>query len=329
MTPPLVSVVVPAYDATAYLEETLESILAQDHDPLEVVVVDDGSNDGTAALAEAVAARDPRVRLVRHGANRGVAAAVNTGIAQARGELVAPCGADDLMMPGNLATKAAVFERHPSVGFVFGNAEAIDDTGKPLRVLDPAGSSRLMPAAELFRSLLYRNPIVASSVVIRSECLRVVGAYDESLRHAEDWDMWLRIAWRFDGFYTAAPLVRHRLHPRSLRVENASADLDLAAMERLVRKAFAQYDLGRLGYDFDEVYWSNYFRMLHSKVGTASPRRVLRMYLHGLRRYRRRGIRRADLVLLGKTAARGLVPARAFHRLQRQWRRVGRGRIGA
>ena len=117
--PNLISVVIPAYNATATLAETLRSALRQTHAELEVIVVDDGSKDGTRAMAESFAAEDPRVRVISK-ANAGVAAARNTGIDAARGDFIAPLDADDLWHPDKLRLQLERFTNGPpSLGLVY------------------------------------------------------------------------------------------------------------------------------------------------------------------------------------------------------------------
>ncbi|HYO61028.1 MAG TPA: glycosyltransferase [Actinomycetota bacterium] len=315
---PPISVVIPAYNYADYLAPCVESVLAQTHAPADVVVVDDASTDATP---EVVRAFGDRVTYVRHAQNSGLSAARNTGIRHAGADWITFLDADDVMKPGNLEAKGRRIAEHPSARILFGNAEVIDSAGNPLGVARPRDGARLLPQRELLAMLLERNPFFASSAVVARECFEVAGGFDEELRHAEDWDMWLRIAATFDGFYEDEPLLQHRTHAASMMKRNLKADVDLDAMRTIVANADRRGDLAAAGTSFDAVYWANYFRMLHNKVGRVPATHVLALYLRGLRAYPRRLVRRADVALLGKLATATLLPHRTWEKTRRWWRR--------
>jgi glycosyltransferase involved in cell wall biosynthesis len=188
-----VGVVVPARAPAPYLKQALDSVLAER--PAAVVVVDDGS--------EPPLPRDGRVRWVRRPESGGPGAARNDGIAALRTERVAFCDADDEWVAGKLAAQAAV-----DADVVCGTAEIVDAAGRPTRETWPAPD---------FARLYEHNPILLSSVVVRREVLVAAGCFDASLRHAEDWDLWLRLAQRGATFATVADArVRYRRHPGGL-----------------------------------------------------------------------------------------------------------------
>lgn len=121
---PKVSVLLPVYNGEAFLDETVASVLAQTMTAFELIIIDDGSQDGTLGLAQEWEAREPRVRVLRHpgGVNRGVSATRNLGAASARAEFLAFIDGDDVWPPGKLAHQLAIFEQHPEVGLVGGAA---------------------------------------------------------------------------------------------------------------------------------------------------------------------------------------------------------------
>lgn len=186
----------PAYNAALQIAGTLRAALAQTYPALEILVVDDGSVDDTARIADAFARDDPRVRMLRQ-PNAGVAAARNAGIRAARGTLVAPLDADDAWHPEKIARQVARLEQAgPEVGVVYTDFQEVDSvTGERL---DAPGHA--LPEGNLADVLVYRNPIpCASTPLVRRECLEQVGGYDASLRAlggqgCEDWDLYLRLA---------------------------------------------------------------------------------------------------------------------------------------
>jgi glycosyltransferase involved in cell wall biosynthesis len=202
---PKVSVVMPAYNAAAYIEEAIQSVLRQTFRDFEIVVIDDGSTDGTA---EVVAATGAPVRLLRQ-ANGGAASARNRGIEAARGEFVAFLDADDLWHPRMLRAQLEAFARQPEAGLVFTNCWYTD--GRRILPLTRTAQRR---AAEgwVFRALLAENFVMTTTVMVRRECLERVGMFDESLPVSEDYDLWMRIARHYRFAFVSEALGRYRLH---------------------------------------------------------------------------------------------------------------------
>jgi colanic acid/amylovoran biosynthesis glycosyltransferase len=186
---PIVSVIIPAYNAASTLRKTLDSVLAQTFTSFEIVVVDDGSTDDTMAVA--TTADDPRVRVLAQ-SNAGVSAARNRGAAAARGELLAFLDADDLWAPDKLACQVAALQAHPDAGLAFSWTAYVDDRGDRL----PVGDVAIRAEGWVFRDLLLRGNFVASGsgALIRRTAFDAVGGFEPTLRTAEDWDFYLRVA---------------------------------------------------------------------------------------------------------------------------------------
>jgi glycosyltransferase involved in cell wall biosynthesis len=172
----LVTVVIPAYNAAATIGSTLASVTAQTHGNLEIIVVDDGSSDQTAALVIRLAKRDPRIRLLQK-ENAGLAAARNTGIEQANGGFIAPVDADDIWHPTKIEKQLAVMQsggRH--VGAVYCWARAIDQAG---RILFDLKTSDFR--GEVFAPLIFWNFIQSGSLLFRRSLAVAIGGYDTTL----------------------------------------------------------------------------------------------------------------------------------------------------
>lgn len=213
---PRVSVVIPAFNAERYLREAVESVLAQTYRDFEVLVVDDGSTDGTAALA---ASFGPPVRCIRQ-ANAGPSAARNRAIRECAGELVAFLDADDLWLPEKLAEQVPLFDPQGRVGLVYCQAERIDSQGRPLPTqLAPK------PVGRVLRDFLIRNHCPTSAAVIRRECFARCGYLPEDMVWAEDWHLWLRLARHYEFAAVQRPLVRHRVHGGALTCQMEKAYL--------------------------------------------------------------------------------------------------------
>lgn len=193
MTRPAVSVVVIFLDAARFLQEAIDSVLAQTWRDFELVLVDDGSSDGSGAIADAAAAADPRVKVVRHpgGENRGMSASRNLGVAASSGELVAFLDADDVWLPSKLEEQVALMRAHPQVGMLYGRTlwwygwtgrpedEARDHVHEPLVPLD-----REIEPPTLFPSFLEdgRVPPYTCSVIVRREAFDRLGGFEERFR---------------------------------------------------------------------------------------------------------------------------------------------------
>jgi glycosyltransferase involved in cell wall biosynthesis len=181
MGAPLISIVIPAYNAATFLAECLESIFAQDHRPLEVIVVDDGSTDRTLAIAQAWV---PAVRVV-HQANAGPAAARNRGIEMAGGEYLAFNDADDRWVPGRLARQLAILESRPDLDLVMGLVEMEYPAQAPLN-------------AARFRSAEDQIALFSFGAgLFRRRLFERIGPLSEDLRNTEDADWFMRA--REDG----------------------------------------------------------------------------------------------------------------------------------
>jgi hypothetical protein len=224
-----VSVVIPAYNAEAYLAEAVASALAQTHVPLEVLVVDDGSTDGTARCVQAFG---PPVRCVGQ-ANAGPSAARNRGVAASRGEVVAFLDADDRWLPGTLAAQVAALGARPVPDVVFGWARFVDASGAALA----EGVHPTVADLEPSRLLLAGSPLLLSTMAARRDLLVRLGPFDPALQQGEDWDLALRLV-AGGARFAAVPavLTLRRVHAASLTtdVEGALA-AELQVLERAAR----------------------------------------------------------------------------------------------
>ncbi len=206
MSAPRVSVIVPTFNRARLLRAALDSALAQTLPDLEVIVVDDGSTDDTTAVLAAVG--DARLRCLQQ-AHRGVSAAVNRGLAVARGAYVARLESDDLWLPDLLALLVAVLDARPEVGVAYAKGQPMDAAGRPLP------QTHGMPqrfADDALRSMVYEDFTCNVATLARRASVERAGGYDESLPANEDWDLWLRIAAHDQFAFVDRVLARFRLH---------------------------------------------------------------------------------------------------------------------
>lgn len=186
MSAPAVSVLMAVRDGVPWVGEAVASVLGQSAGDLELIVIDDGSRDGTPALLAAVA--DPRLRVERR-PPAGLTASLNRALALARAPLLARLDADDLALPERLARQRAFMDAHPEVGLLGAGACEVDETGRKVAVQMPPPDDAALRAA-----LIRRNPFIHSAVMARRALVERAGGYDESVPVAQDYDLWMRLA---------------------------------------------------------------------------------------------------------------------------------------
>jgi len=212
-SPPLVSVVIPAYQAASYIRRTLDSVFAQRYPNFEVIVVNDGSPD-TAAFEGAIGSYWERIVYIKQ-ENRGPSAARNAGILQARGEFIAFLDSDDLWLDQYLERQMWALQRDPRLDFLYADATLFGDSV-------PAGQTfmQISPSCNpvTFDNLLaLKSIVILSCTVARRETILKAGLFDETFWHCEDFDLWLRIA--FSGAKMecwSEILARHHVRAGSL-----------------------------------------------------------------------------------------------------------------
>lgn len=204
---PVVSVVIPTYNRRAMLARALASIRAQAGVDVEILVVDDGSTDGTASW---VADQPHPVRFFQQ-ANAGPAAARNVALSAATGAFFAFLDSDDEFLPGHLRSHLEVLERDPAVGLVYGASEIVEADGSVVKIQRPQPENR----GRVLPQLLRYNFVMPSTVVMRRECYEWAGPMEASLHFAEDWLFWLKIAGRFPFDYVPDVTVRFQRTPGS------------------------------------------------------------------------------------------------------------------
>jgi len=233
VSPPLVSVITPAYNAERFIGETVESVLAQTYPTWELIVVDDGSTDGTVALVRSYG--DPRIQVAEAGGTGLPAAARNVGFAVARGDYVALLDHDDIWRPVKLERQLQLMGTRSEVGLSHTAAEILRD-GK-LELPDPDPDA--LREDDLLARLLRRNFVFASSVVIRRELLEKFGGQDEALelRATPDYEHWLRLAPHTVFGYIPEPLLVYRMHDTNVTTNRTQVAVGISMA---VDKTFRQ-----------------------------------------------------------------------------------------
>ena len=243
----LVDVVIPAFNAARYIDQTLESIVLQGNLVHSIIVVNDGSVDLTAKCVEAFAKQHPdlEIKLISQ-ANAGLANARNTGIKAATAPFIALLDADDIWLKGKLERQLEIFNTSldPQLGVVYAGYELIDENS----LLMTNGKGLIKPQArgDVRSKLLTGNFISGSgsNVLIKSEVFKEVGVFDENLRASEDWDMWLRIAQKFHFDFVDSPLVQIRVHQSNMQKDfSRMLTSELAMLNKFAQRGTHNYFL--------------------------------------------------------------------------------------
>jgi glycosyltransferase involved in cell wall biosynthesis len=222
------------YNTCAYLPLAIESILQQTFSDFEFIIVDDGSTDGSGAIAQRYADRDPRIQLLQR-PNRGIVAAANEGIDIARGRYVARMDSDDISLPQRLQQQIAYLDEHPECVLVGAGVMMVDPHGSPVGQMDLK-----LTHEEIEEQLLSSaggTALIQPAVMIRIDALRAVGAYRGTSNIAEDMDLFLRLAERGRVVNLPDVLLQYRRHPKS--VSQTQHDQQVV-MDQIVREAMTR-----------------------------------------------------------------------------------------
>ncbi len=226
---PLVSVVMPAYNAEAFVADAIDSVLAQDYRPIEVLVVDDGSTDATAAVVQRYG--EP-VRCLSQ-ANAGPAGARNLALEHATGRYIAFLDADDVWHPHKLAVQVPMMEANPAVGICGAQVKGFRSV-PDLAWEDAPADTAWTPVDAA--DVIIRNRFRTSTVLARAEAVRQAGGFDADIFGPEDWDLWRRITQRWPGMSMRTVLAGYRERDESV---SSNARRMLENNRKVLRKAFA------------------------------------------------------------------------------------------
>ncbi|MDR0881802.1 MAG: glycosyltransferase family 2 protein [Candidatus Adiutrix sp.] len=227
--PPLVSVIIPTFNRAATLGRAVNSVLNQDYAPMELIVVDDGSEDETPSIL-APLREAGRLTLTRQ-PNLGVSAARNAGLRLAHGPLIAFLDSDDEWRPGKITAQADYFQAHP--GEVLVQTQEI--WMRNGRRVNP-GRRHLKKDGDIFLDSLALCLISPSAVMLRRTLLDEVGWFDENLLAAEDYDLWLRVLARHQaGLIDQALVIRHGGRPDQLSANHSLDRFRIMALEKILK----------------------------------------------------------------------------------------------
>ena len=230
---PTVSVIIPTYNRERLIARSVKSVLNQTYRDFEIIIVDDASTDNTEEVISSF--NDERIRYLRHDKNRGEAAARNTGIKLARGEYIASQDSDDEWLPEKLGKQIELFKNtSPKVGVVYTGFWKIENNEKTYIPFSWVNQKD----GDIHKELLKGNFIGSPVALVRKECFKKVGMFDEKHFHLVDWEMWLRVSKYYHFKYIDEPLV-----VAYYRSDNVSANQNafIEAHELILEKYFQEF----------------------------------------------------------------------------------------
>jgi glycosyltransferase involved in cell wall biosynthesis len=251
---PLVSVLVACYNQARYVEECLDSVRNQTYENIELIIIDDCSQDESASVIQRwLVTHNFAATFFRHHENQGICKTFNAALQRANGEYICVLAADDVYLPEKIAGQVRIMENlPPKVGVVYSDSWQMDVDGNslPEKFIEAHRRFSVMPEGYLFPVLLGGNFIPAMATTIRRECFATVGPYDEELVY-EDFDMWLRIARHYDFAFSSTISAKYRIVPESvtravLRNGTTALESDFRIFEKLIRSNELTQDERRL-----------------------------------------------------------------------------------
>lgn len=254
---PRVTVLLPVYNGGELVRGAIESVLAQTYPDFELLVVDDGSSDGSAEVLGSYG--DERIRVLRNEENRGQVRSLNRGLGEARGAYVARLDQDDVCMPRRLERQVAALDREPGVAVVGTWMDLYDDEGRLAWEL----RGTIDDSAEFtFLILTNRLPLAHPTVMFRLAPVRELGGYDPSVRYAEDQDLWRRLALAgYEARVLREPLLRYRIHAEQQSQRNWQEQQanNNRALERFIAELGGDVDARRLRLllAWDDSFWDS------------------------------------------------------------------------
>ena len=230
----MVSVIIPTYNRGWVLQEAIDSVLAQDFKDFELIVVDDGSTDNTGKMLDSY---DQDLIVIRQ-TNRGVSAARNRGIAEAAGRLIAFLDSDDLWLPGKISRQVDFFNSNP---------DAVINQTEEIWIRNGVGvnpkTRHHKSSGMIFERSLALCLVSPSAVMMRRSLLDAVGLFDEDLPACEDYDLWLRISWRYPVHLIETPLIIKRGgHADQLSKAPGLDRFRIKALEKIIESASLKED---------------------------------------------------------------------------------------
>jgi len=237
---PLVSIIMPVYNEEASIKKAIKTVIDQTYKKFELIVIDDGSTDGTSNIVKTLQKLDERIIYLRNEENRGTTYSLNRGLRKASGEYIARIDGDDWYHPRKLELQVKFLEGRNEYGIVGTFYILVDESGRAVKVRLPVTHSEIM------KRMAYRNAFAHSSIMVRRSVLDMVGYYDERYEYAQDYDLYFRILEVSKGYNLPSYLLyrmRRRQGRRTLTKRTLNSILIPLRHRRILRRNVIYYPL--------------------------------------------------------------------------------------
>ncbi len=216
METPLVTVLCLCYNQKKFIQESIESVINQTYKNIELIVMDDGSTDGSQALIESFLKKHPQVKFISHSINQGYCKTLNEGVELANGKFIIDLAADDILLPERVAAGVeSLMNLHAGCDLQFTDAILIDENGNSIGYHSVRFPHRLIPRGDIYINLIDRYFICSPTLMFKKSVVIAIGGYDETLAF-EDFDFLIRASRQFKFCYSATPLIKRRMVKTSM-----------------------------------------------------------------------------------------------------------------
>jgi glycosyltransferase involved in cell wall biosynthesis len=209
MTNPLVTIICVCYNQARFVTEALDSVVAQAYKPIELIVIDDGSTDGSPKVIKQWIAAHPETVMLLNGANIGYCKTFNKAAALARGKYLIDLAADDILLPNRVEIGVKALESTPQAGVTYSDAEHVDQAGIKINLHSDRFPHHTIPSGNIYEELIARFFICSPAMMFSRVMFNELGGYDETLVY-EDFDFWIRSSRKYHYIYTPEVLIRKR-----------------------------------------------------------------------------------------------------------------------
>ncbi|MEN9389389.1 MAG: hypothetical protein RLY61_473 [Candidatus Parcubacteria bacterium] len=250
---PLVSVLIPAYNAQKYIEESIRSTLTQTYKNLQVIIVNDASTDRTGAIIEQFRLQDSRIELITNTSNLKMSLSLNKGLAQARGKYIARMDADDISLPERISRQVAYMESHPEVGISGTSMKIVDEDLQQIGI-----RSYYLTDAEIRKHIFKFSPFCHPSIIMRKDVLDKAGGYEHEYNPAEDYELYFRLGMHSKFGNIPDFLLMYRTVPNSMTTGGINKMENMTTKIKL--KYLVQYNARTLDYilTYAQLYMSKF-----------------------------------------------------------------------
>lgn len=239
MTNPLVTIICVCYNQARFVTEALDSVVAQTYQPIELIVIDDGSTDGSSKVIKQWIASHPETVMLLNGTNIGYCKTFNKAAALAKGKYLIDLSADDVLLPQRVSTGVQSLETNPLAGITFSDAEHVDEAGNKISLHSDRFPHHTIPSGDIYKALIERFFICSPTMMFTHAVFKELGGYDETLAY-EDFDFWIRSSRKYHYVYTPLVLVKKRkvagsLSNRQFRLRSTHSLTTLRVCEKIVQ----------------------------------------------------------------------------------------------